>query len=114
MVDKKEVAVWKLQDGVSKPDFRHRLDIIDSKLDAVFHFQYPEVVLDKLRSFDKDVTAVDWGEIIDQANEDLKKENKKKGAADGLLDHGEGFYAGPLNLPRSGSLPRTPVLCIRF
>ena len=75
---KKKVAVWKLQDGVSKPDFRHWLDTIDSNLDAVHHFQYPEIVLDKLRRFDKDVTAANWRDIIDQANEDLKKESKKK------------------------------------
>ena len=57
VVDKKEVAVWKLQDCVSKPDFRHWLDIIDSNLNAVHHFQHPEIVLDKLRRFDKEVTA---------------------------------------------------------
>ena len=53
VVDKKEWAVRKLQDGVSKPDFRHWLDIIDSNLDSVHHFQYPEIDLDNLRRFDK-------------------------------------------------------------
>ena len=44
------------------------------------------------------MTAANWGEIIDQANEELKKENKKKGAADGLLDHGDGFDAWAIDL----------------
>ena len=98
VVDKKEVAVWKLQDGVTKPDFRHWLDIIDSNLDAAHHFQYPEIVLDKLRRFDKEVTAANWREIIEQANEELRKTKKNKGAADGLLDHGEGFDAWAIDL----------------
>ena len=78
VVDKKEVAVWKLQDGVTEPDFRHWLDIIDSNFDAVHHLQYSEIVLDKLRSFDEEVTATNWGEIIGQANEGLKKTKNKQ------------------------------------
>ena len=72
VVDKKEVAVWKLQDGATMPDFRHWLGIIDCNLDAVHHFQYPEIVLFKLRRFDKEVTATNWGEIVGQANEELR------------------------------------------
>ena len=72
-VDKKDVAVWKLQDSASKPDVRHLLDIIDSNLDAVHYFRYPEVIFDKLRKSGEEVTTDLFGEIILQATDEVKK-----------------------------------------
>ena len=43
--DKKEVSVWKLADGVSKPDFRHWVDFVDLQLEAIHGFAYPDLVL---------------------------------------------------------------------
>ena len=42
--DKKEVSVWKLVDGVTKPDFRHWIDSIDIQLEAIHGFIYPDLV----------------------------------------------------------------------
>ena len=44
--DKKEVMVWKLPDGVSKPDFRHWADSVGLQLEAIHGFAYPDLVLD--------------------------------------------------------------------
>ena len=43
-VDRKEIAIWKLADAVSKPDFRHWLEIVDTNLEAVHNFRYPEIM----------------------------------------------------------------------
>ena len=48
-VDRKEVAVWKFPVGVSKLEFRHWIDTIDTNFDAAMGFKYPEVVLDKVK-----------------------------------------------------------------
>ena len=45
-VDKKDVTVWKLPEQVTKQEFRHWLDTIDTNLDAVHRFKYPKVMLD--------------------------------------------------------------------
>ena len=52
----KEVAVWKLADSVSKADFRHWIDAMDIQLEAVHHFSYPEVSLDKIRRQEHEIT----------------------------------------------------------
>ena len=57
MVDKKDMAVWKLQDTITKLDFRHWLDAIDSEFGTIHHRPYPEVVLDKVRRSKTTITA---------------------------------------------------------
>ena len=46
--DKKQVSVWKLPDGVSKPDFRHWLDSVDIQLEAIHGFIYHDLVSEKI------------------------------------------------------------------
>ena len=60
MVDKKDVAVWKLPDAVGKPDFRHWCDTVHMNLEAVHRFVYPEIVLDKVRRMDVEVIQGNW------------------------------------------------------
>ena len=45
---KKDLAIWKLAEGVSKPDFRHWLDSVDTALEAVHGFDYPDLVLQQI------------------------------------------------------------------
>ena len=56
--DKKEVSVWKLPDGVSKPDFRHWIDSIDIQLEAIHGFIYPDLVCEKIKRLPTEVTSV--------------------------------------------------------
>ena len=48
-VDRTEIADWKLPVGVSKLEFRHWIDTIDTNFDAALGFKYTEVVLDKVK-----------------------------------------------------------------
>ena len=48
-IDKKEAAIRKLVDQVSKADFRHWADALDIQLDVVHHLTYAEIVLGKAR-----------------------------------------------------------------
>ena len=70
-VDKKDVIVWKLAESVSKPDFRHWCDTVCANLEAVHKFAYPDVVFDKLRRQEVEVTQGNWHVVIAQANEEL-------------------------------------------
>ena len=54
-VDEKDVSAWKLPQQVTKQEFRHWLDTIDTNLDAVHHFKYSEVVLDKVKRSEEEV-----------------------------------------------------------
>ena len=53
--DRKEVAVWKLSEHVSKQEFRHWVDTIFTNLDAAHGFKYPEIVLDKVKRLEVEV-----------------------------------------------------------
>ena len=55
-VDKKELSVWKLPDQVTKHEFCHWLDAIDTNLAAAQHIEYPEVVLDNVRRLEGEIT----------------------------------------------------------
>ena len=70
-VDRKEISVWKLLVGVSKPEFRHWVDTIATNVDAVLGFKFPEVVLDKVKRSEVPVDETIWKLIIAMANVDL-------------------------------------------
>ena len=94
-VDKKELSVWKLPDQVTKQEFRHWLDTIDTNLDAAQHFHYPEIVLDKVKRFESEINSASWMTIVASADEDIP-ENKKIDAmiASGRERGSEGFSGG--------------------
>ena len=46
--DKKEVAVWKLPENVTKQMLRHWIDTADTNLDTAHYFKFSELVLDKV------------------------------------------------------------------
>ena len=57
--------------GVSKLEFRHWVDTIDTNFDAVLGFKYPEVVLDKVKRSEVPVDETNWKLIIAMANVDI-------------------------------------------
>ena len=74
-MDRKEVAVWKIPDGVSKPDFRHWLDAVDVQLESSHDFQLPDVVLDKVRRLKTEVKETDLMEVLMAIN--IENEEKR-------------------------------------
>ena len=61
---------------VTKHEFRRWLDAIDTYFAAAQHFEYPEVVLDKVRRFEGEMTQLNWAGIMAAANTDVPR-NKK-------------------------------------
>ena len=91
---RQERAIWKLPDQVTKHEFRHWLDAIDTNHAAAQHFAYPEVVLDKVRRSEGEITQSHWGAIFTAANVDIpnnKKINEQivSGRSPGGLSGGE-------------------------
>ena len=54
---------------MSKPDFRHWLDSVDTQLEAIHGFEYPDLVLAKVKRLTHEVTSVDLEQIISEINE---------------------------------------------
>ena len=53
---------------MSKQEFRHWVDTIDTNLDAAHGFKYPEIVLDKVKRSEVEVNEGNWKLIIAMAN----------------------------------------------
>ena len=92
-IDRKETAVWKLPVGVTKLEFRHWIDTIETNFDAAMGFKYPEVVLDKVKRSEVPITESNWKLILAVANENIPsnraidkeiEERKKKGGSEGF------------------------------
>ena len=54
--DKKELAVWKCPDNVSKLDFRLWIAAIENNLEGVHGYDQPDVVLDAVRRQQTEIT----------------------------------------------------------
>ena len=54
--DKKELAVWKCPENVSKLDFRHWIAAIENNLEGVHGYDQPDVVLDAVRRQQTEIT----------------------------------------------------------
>jgi hypothetical protein len=72
-VDRKDISIGELADAVSKPDFRHWLEIVDTNLEAIHCFRYPDIILDKVKRFKEEITVTNWPTIVKQANEEVAK-----------------------------------------
>ena len=55
-LDKKEMLVGKVPDGVSKVDWRHWLRAVELQLETTYEFAYPELVLHKVRLSKVEIT----------------------------------------------------------
>ena len=56
-LDKKDLAVWKAADGISKADFRHWVEAIDNNLEAIHGWNKADLVLDRIRREETEVNA---------------------------------------------------------
>ena len=70
--------MWKLPDQVTKYEFRQWLDSIDTYLAAAQPFEYPEVVLDKVRRHESEVNQLSWAGIVAAANTDVPRNKKDR------------------------------------
>ena len=68
--------MWKLPDQVTKHEFRHWLDAVDTYLATAQNFEYPDVVLDKVRRSEGEVNQLNWADIVAMANTEVPR-NKK-------------------------------------
>ena len=101
-MDKKEVAVWKLPDGISRPDVRHWLGAVDVQLESSHDFQLLDVVLDKVRRLKTEVKEEDLRKVINDVNEERSEEYHRRKKRQGL----QARYGGvePLGLQREGEV----------
>ena len=76
--DKKELSVWKLLDNVAKLDFRHWLDTVDIQLEAIHGFQFPDLVLEKIKRLPNVVTKESLHQIIIGINDDHREKKRKE------------------------------------
>ena len=99
-VDRKEISVWKLPVGVSKLEFRHWVDTVDTHFDAVLGFKFPEIVLDKVKRSEVPVDASNWKDIIAMVNVDLPPNKAMDKAKEERTKRGpDGFMGGGLSDP---------------
>ena len=70
-VGRKEVAVWKLPEHVSKHEFGDLFDTIDTNLDVAHNIKFPEMVLDKVKRSEVEVNEGNWTFIIAMVNDEL-------------------------------------------
>ena len=61
---------------MAKHEFRHWLDSLDTYLAAAQHFEYPEVVLDKVRRQESEVNQLNWAGTVAAANTDVPRKKK--------------------------------------
>ena len=78
------MRVWKLVDGVSKPDFCHWSDSIDIQLEATHGFVYPDLVFEKIKRMPTEVTPM----LLLKAIEEINIDHKKKLRAEKIIAEG--------------------------
>ena len=76
--DKKELSVWKIPENVAKLDFRHWLDTVDIQLEAIHGFQFPDLVLEKIKRATTEVTKESLKAIIVGINDDNREKKRKE------------------------------------
>ena len=76
-IDRKEVAVWKLPEEVSKIQFRHWVNVVDLQLEAAHGWRHADITLNWIKksdSIDAEILercSVEAGEEIDKFEEDF-------------------------------------------
>ena len=76
--DKKDVSVWQIPVGVSKPDFRHWADNVDLQLEAVHNFVFPDLVLEKVKRLPNEVTRESLAQIVEQINDEHREKKRRE------------------------------------
>ena len=72
-VDRKEVAVWKLPDEVSKVRFRHWLNALDSQLEAVHGWRHADIVLNRVKRSEDPIDADSLERCLTEAEDEIDK-----------------------------------------
>ena len=60
-----------MPENVTKQEFRHWIGTADTNLDAAHHFEFPELVLDKVKRSEVEVSASNWSAVLEKVNEEL-------------------------------------------
>ena len=77
-LDKKEIAVNRIPDTITKAEFRQWLRSVELQLETTYEFVYPEIVLHKVRLSKVAITEAVLENIIDDINEEYKVELEAK------------------------------------
>ena len=77
-IDRKEIAVWKLPEDVSKIHFRHWMNAVDPQLEAVHGWRHADIILNWIKRSEDPIDAevlerclVEAGEEIDKLEDDF-------------------------------------------
>ena len=75
-IDKKEVAVWKLPDNISKVQFRHWINAMDLQLEAIHGWKCPEFILNRIKRSPTEITQELFQDVImKQVSNDISSDN---------------------------------------
>ena len=81
---------------MSKQEFRHWIDTIDTNLNAAHNFKFPEMVLDKVKRSEVEVNESNWKNIIEMVNKELPENRMIEVDIAKGKDRGQvGFPGGP-------------------
>ena len=69
--DKKDLAVWKLAEDVSKGAFRHWVEAVGNNLEGIHGWSYPDVILDLVRRQNTVITKESLAEIVRKSSDEL-------------------------------------------
>ena len=75
--DKKDLAVWRLADKVTKLDFRHWVGAVVVNLEAIHNWSKPDLILDLVRRQNVEVDATVPAALVKQAIEKLQDEEQQ-------------------------------------
>ena len=74
-IDKKELAVWKLSEDISKVHFRHWVNAIDIQLEAIHGWKFSKYVLNRVKRSPVEISQGVFEDCLRQAGADVSKDN---------------------------------------
>ena len=83
-VDRKEVAVWKLPDDVSKVQFRHWANAVDLQLEAVHGWRHADIILNRVKRSEDPIDADVFERCLHEAGVEI---DAIEGPADDFHPH---------------------------
>ena len=94
-IDKKEVAVWKLPEDVSKVQYRHWSNAVDNQLEAVHGWSCSDYILKRVKRCPDPMTIESFGRYLAEASVDISADPTSSSwrpiPASTLLPKGLGF-----------------------
>ena len=77
MHGKKDLAVWRLTDKVTKLDFRHWVEAVEVNLEAIHNWSKPDIILDLVRRQSVEVDATVLAAMVRQASDKLQEQGQQ-------------------------------------